>query len=151
MDIDTYCTKLEPFINIIKIGIIPLFNIGVPLILIALGSFDLSKAVASGDENNIKSSQKMLIRRIVLGVAVFFVPLLISLIFTMVDEAIEEEPDEKISATSWIQCWSDTATEKEGNSSKELSLEELIEMAREQEIANPDSMTEEELREALGL
>ena len=48
------CDTLAPLINLIKHGIIPLIQIGIPIILIILGMLDLGKAVIASKEDEIK-------------------------------------------------------------------------------------------------
>lgn len=107
MDINTYCEKLEPFISIIKTGLIPIINIGIPVVLIVLGAVDFGKAIVGGDEKSTKEAQNNFVKRIIYGVAIFFVPLIISLVFTLVGESIETEPGDTITPLSWLVCWSE--------------------------------------------
>ena len=45
------CSDLAPLIRLIKFGIIPIIQIGVPILLILYGMFDLSKAVIASKED----------------------------------------------------------------------------------------------------
>ena len=67
------CTDLMPIIKLIKFGVIPLIQIGIPIILILLGMLDLGKAVMSSDDKEIKGATGKLIKRAIAAVAVFFV------------------------------------------------------------------------------
>ena len=78
------CATLWPVISLVKNGIIPLIQIGIPIILIILGMLDLGKAVVASKEDEIKSAQKMLIKRCIYGIAIFFVVLLVTLVFGLV-------------------------------------------------------------------
>ena len=51
------CETLWPIISLVKNGIIPLVQIGIPIILIILGMLDLGKAVVASKEDEIKSAQ----------------------------------------------------------------------------------------------
>ena len=95
------CGTLWPLISLIKNGIIPLIQIGIPIILIVLGILDLGKAVVASKEDEIKSAQKMLIKRCIYGVAIFFVVLIVTLVFGLVADNAEGING----ATSWTQCW----------------------------------------------
>ena len=64
------CSDLGPLINLIKHGIIPLIQIGIPIILIVLGMLDLGKAVVASKEDEIKNAQKMLIKRCIYAIAI---------------------------------------------------------------------------------
>ena len=45
VEVSSACRSLGPLIRLIKYGIIPIIQIGVPILLILYGMFDLSKAV----------------------------------------------------------------------------------------------------------
>lgn len=57
----------------------------VPILIILLGTLDLSKAVIAGKEDNIKKAQTDFIKRVIIGVAIFFVPLLVNLVMDLAD------------------------------------------------------------------
>ncbi len=60
-----------------------ILKIIVSLALIAFGIIDFSKAVFSGDEKNMKEAQTKFIKRIVVVVILFLVPLFVKLILTI--------------------------------------------------------------------
>lgn len=96
------CGTLWPLISLIKNGIIPLIQIGIPIILIILGMLDLGKAVVASKEDEIKNAQKMLIKRCIYAVAIFFVVLIVTVVFGLVADNSAGEATE---ATSWTSCW----------------------------------------------
>ena len=96
------CDDLAPLISLVKNGIIPLIQIGIPIILIILGMLDLGKAVMASKEDEIKSAQKLLIKRVGYAVAIFFVVLMVKLVFNLVASNSEGAASE---ATNWTQCW----------------------------------------------
>ena len=96
------CGTLWPIISLVKNGIIPLIQIGIPIILIILGILDLGKAVVASKEDEIKSAQKMLIKRCIYAVAIFFVVLIVTVVFGLVADNSAGAADE---ATSWTSCW----------------------------------------------
>ena len=95
------CQSLWPVISLVKNGVIPLIQIGIPIILIILGMLDLGKAVVASKEDEIKNAQKMLIKRCIYGIAIFFVVLIVELVFGLVADNAEGVNG----ATSWTQCW----------------------------------------------
>ena len=95
------CDNILPLVRLIRNGIIPLIQIGIPIILIILGMLDLGKAVMASKEDEIKSAQKMLIKRCIYAVAIFFVVLIVTLVFSLVADNAEGVNG----ATSWTQCW----------------------------------------------
>lgn len=56
----------------------------IPVILILLGIFDFVRAVIANDEKNMKAAQSRFIRRIIAGLAVFFVVAIVQFIFSMI-------------------------------------------------------------------
>ena len=87
-----FCDPLMPIIRLIRDGLIPIIQIGVPIILIVLGIFDLGKAVVASKEDEIKAAQKLLVKRVIYAVAVFLVavavPVAVAVVFTVVSETI---------------------------------------------------------------
>lgn len=69
---------LGTVINIIKIAI--------PILIVVLAIFDLGKAVMAGEEKEIKEAQKMLIKRLIYGVIIFFVVTIVQIVFSLVGE-----------------------------------------------------------------
>ena len=57
----------------------------VPILIIILGSLDFAKAVIAGKEDEMKKAQSTFIKRLVIGVAVFFVPALVNIIIYLAD------------------------------------------------------------------
>lgn len=61
-----------------------ILKIVIPLILIVLGIIDLGKAVLSSDDKAIKKSAVTLAKRVIAGVAIFFIPTVIRVVFTYI-------------------------------------------------------------------
>ena len=97
------CDTLMPLVKLIKHGLIPLIQIGIPIILIILGMLDLGKAVMASKEDEIKSAQKLLIKRAIYAVAIFFVVLIVQVVFGLLDTT----GDAGIAGAgnSWAECW----------------------------------------------
>ena len=96
------CETLWPLISLIKNGIIPLIQLGIPIILIILGMIDLGKAVVASKEDEIKAAQKLLIKRAIYAIAIFFVVLFVNLVFGLLSNAGEGYG---AAGNSWTQCW----------------------------------------------
>ncbi|MEG1505875.1 MAG: hypothetical protein RR478_00080 [Bacilli bacterium] len=64
--------------------ILLVFKIVIPIILIVLGMIDLGKAVISSDDKSISKAAKALAMRILAGMLIFFIPSIISFVFTLV-------------------------------------------------------------------
>ena len=63
-----------------------IIEILVPVIIIAFGVIDFSKAVLANKDDEIKKSAKSLIRRVIAGVLIFFIPTIIGFIVNMIDK-----------------------------------------------------------------
>lgn len=57
----------------------------VPILVIGLGMIDLAKAVIASKEDEMKKAQKTFINRLILGVAFFFIPVLVNIIMWLAD------------------------------------------------------------------
>ena len=97
------CDTLMPIVKLIKHGIIPLIQLGIPIVLILLGMLDLGKAVVASKEDEIKAAQKLLIKRVVYAVAIFFVVLIVQAVFGLLSSTGDDEIDEE--GNNWIGCW----------------------------------------------
>mgnify|MGYP003289121918 CR=1 FL=1 len=97
------CDTLAPLLRLIKNGIIPLVQLGIPIILIILGMLDLGKAVVASKEDEIKNAQKMLIKRAIYAVAIFFVVLIVQVVFGLLSTTGDKEIGS--TSTSWVDCW----------------------------------------------
>ena len=105
LDVDA-CTQLRPLIRLIKFGIIPIIQIGVPILLILYGMFDLAKAVIASKEDEIKNATKLLTKRAIYAVAVFLVVTLVTAVFGLLSSTGDEDIENK--SKSGIDCWRDT-------------------------------------------
>ena len=101
------CEPILPLIRLIKNGIIPLIQIGIPIILIILGMLDLGKAVVASKEDEIKNAQKLLIKRCMYAVAIFFVVLIVNLVFGLLSSAGTDSQGNNLGeqGMSWTKCW----------------------------------------------
>ena len=104
MDTKQFCQDLAPIINLIKHGVIPLIQIGIPIILIVLGMLDLGKAVMAGKEDEMKKAQSMLLKRFLYAIAIFFVVTLVTLVFRLVANNSDGDEGAK-EAVTWRDCW----------------------------------------------
>lgn len=93
---DTYCTgdatSLLGVFIVIRVAL-KIIQYVVPIILILLGTIDLVKAVSAGKEEDIKKNQNTLIKRIIMAIIVFIIPLLVSILMGLVGNG------------DWRECW----------------------------------------------
>lgn len=92
------CKDIWPVISFIKNGVLPIIQIGIPIMLIVMGSIDLGKAVLSSDDKEIKGATGKLIKRAIAAVAVFFVALLVNLVMGWISDTNSD-------TESWSSCW----------------------------------------------
>lgn len=95
------CNEIAPAIRIVKIGLIPIFQILIPVALIVMGMIDFAKAMMAQRDDEMKKAQGMFIKRCLYAVAVFFVVTIVTLIFNLFSSAktgIEGADD-------WLSCW----------------------------------------------
>lgn len=109
-NIPVMCENLMPIIRLVRDGLIPLIQIGVPIILIILGTIDLGKAVIASKEDEIKNAQKMLVKRAIFAVAIFFVVTIVSLVFSLF--ASTGDDDLEGDSNNWSDCWFETWNKK---------------------------------------
>lgn len=97
---DTFCRESVSIWRFIG-EVIYAFRIVIPIIIVILGTIDLGKAVMAGEEKTVKEAQKTFIKRLIYGVAIFFVTVIVKVIFGLLGVETDEG-DNKI-------CW-DCAT-----------------------------------------
>ena len=100
----TNCDDIMPIIRLLRDGLIPIIQIGIPIILIVLGMFDLGKAVVASKEDEIKAAQKLLIKRVVYAIAIFFVVFLVKTVFNIV-AGTQKGSKDVTGTTNWVECW----------------------------------------------
>ena len=100
--IDDACGGLTPIVKIIKNGVFPIVQIGIPILLIVFGTIDLGKAVISSDDKEVKQAQSRLIKRCIYAVAIFFITTLVSILMSLVDTGADSD---ETNTSGWAQCW----------------------------------------------
>ena len=96
------CGGLRPIVAIIKNGVFPIVQIGIPILLIVFGTIDLGKAVISSDDKEVKQAQSRLIKRCIYAVAIFFITTLVSIIMSLVATGADSD---ETNTSGWAQCW----------------------------------------------
>ncbi len=99
---DGPCHGFGFVVRIIKNGLFPILQIGIPIVLIVLGTLDLGKAVISSDDKAVKEAQSKLIKRCIYAILVFFIVTLVSLVFSMVGSVAGEKAP---GLQDWSECW----------------------------------------------
>ena len=57
----------------------------IPIVLILMGTIDLIKAIAASDEK-VKETQKLLTKRVIIGVSIFLIPTLVLFILKVLNQ-----------------------------------------------------------------
>lgn len=95
------CGGAGPIVAFIKNGVYPVIQIGVPILLILMGTIDLGKAVMSNDDKEIKGATGKLIKRAIAAVAVFFVFTIVSVVMGWLGKTGSSDVKE----SNWRACW----------------------------------------------
>ncbi len=82
----SFCEDASPIFQFIGKFIL-ILKIVVPLVIIVLGIIDFAKAVVSNDDKALQLATGSLVKRLVIGVAIFFVPTIVSFILSSIKEA----------------------------------------------------------------
>lgn len=57
----------------------------IPILVIVLGTLDLAKAVMAAKEDEMRKAQSTFIKRVLVGVVIFFVPMILDIIMYFID------------------------------------------------------------------
>ena len=99
LDTTINCSTIQPIINFVKF-LLTCIQWLVPIVIIILGSLDLFKAVIASKEDEIKAAQKLLIKRVIYGVAIFFVTILVTFIFNALGDT-----GTNTGQAGFLSCW----------------------------------------------
>lgn len=72
-------------------NIITIIKIAIPIILILMGSIDLTKAVMASKDDEIKKAQTTLMKRAIVGVVIFFIPSIVSLLMSLLNQSTDTQ------------------------------------------------------------
>ena len=99
---------LEPIARFLKHGVIPIFQIGVPIILIVMGTIDLGRAVLSSDDKEIKAGTSRLIKRAIAAIFVFFITTIVTLVMGLfASTGNADKVSDGEGSPDWKSCWRD--------------------------------------------
>lgn len=99
------CHELGPIIRLLKNGVIPMLQVGIIAILIVLLIIDFGKAVMAGKEDEIKSAQKLAIKRVVYALVVFLVPWIVNVAIGLLADANGATDDPSGKSQNALNCW----------------------------------------------
>ena len=103
------CAGIGPVVQFIKNGVFPVIQIGIPILLILMGTIDLGKAVMSNDDKEIKGATGKLIKRAIAAIAVFFVTTIVTVVFSWLgstgDSNAAAGKGSDTNSQNWLHCW----------------------------------------------
>ena len=79
-----------------------ILKILIPILIIVLGMIDFGKSAISSDEKVMQKSAMSLVKRIIIGIAIFFVPLLVKIIFNMIGQFSSEMKKDYINCVNCL-------------------------------------------------
>ena len=101
-----YCPDgVLPIVNLIKHGVIPLIQAAIIIALVVLLIIDFGKAVMAGKEDEIKSAQKLAIKRIIYAIIVFLVPLIVNVTMGLLVNANGANENPNGQAQNALKCY----------------------------------------------
>ena len=85
----------------------------VPIAIIIMASIDLAKAMMAQNEDEMKKSTNMLVKRFIFGVLIFFVPSIVSIIFGLINVDVDDViyACDNIERTSRLESYFNTSYE----------------------------------------
>ena len=81
--LESDCSILGPAFTDILQEIFMIIKVATPCLVLVLCTVDMAKAVMAQDEKAIKEAQSHAIKRVIIGVAIFFTPTLINFILEL--------------------------------------------------------------------
>ena len=114
--LDATCsTQMQTLIGAVKF-ILTLIRWAIPIVLIILGSIDMFKAMASGEDKKADEAKKTFIRRLVYAVVAFLIPFIITLTFDVVASIIDNDKSASLDDLknqskrdgNFFECWDGT-------------------------------------------
>ncbi len=82
-----FCVRTSAVWQFVGYGLLAV-KVLVPIIIIIFGLIDFAKAMTSGDDKAIKSAASSLIKRLIVGVVIFFIPTVVDLVFMVMDNFV---------------------------------------------------------------
>ena len=81
---EAFCVKSAPVWQLVG-RILMVFKIVIPILLIVFGMIDLGKAVIASKDDAVEKATQTLIKRLIAGVVIFFIPFLVGAVFNLID------------------------------------------------------------------
>ena len=81
---EAFCVKSAPVWQLVG-KILMVFKIVIPILLIVFGMIDLGKAVIASKDDAVEKATQTLIKRLIAGIVIFFIPFIVGAIFSLID------------------------------------------------------------------
>lgn len=122
--LDLCTADMQVVVSAVK-TIFTLIQIAIPGVLIVLGTIDMFKAMASGDEKKTKEAQRTFIRRLIYAVVAFLIPFIIRLVFSFVANNIgaDEGKTGQTAYNEFFACWNNSSSSNASNNSSTVCNE----------------------------
>ena len=79
-----FCGRTSAIWQFVGYGLFAL-KILIPLIIIILGIIDFAKAVGSNKDEEMRTAAMSILKRVILGIVIFFIPTIISVLFDLLE------------------------------------------------------------------
>lgn len=114
--LSNFCNDAHQILGLVG-WVLTVFKIAIPLIIIALGLIDLGKAAVSSKPEEIKKCATSLVYRLVGGIAIFFVPTIIMIVFGWISgwDKVSKEVGWDTCYTCITGPWSEKCTNAPSN------------------------------------
>ncbi len=103
------CQSILPLLRVVRKGIFPIIQIGIPILLIILGTLDLAKAVISSDDKEVKAATGRLTKRMIYAAVIFFMTTIVALVMNIVAAGGSEGAASGQDVEGWQSCWNQAA------------------------------------------
>ncbi len=87
VDAHLYFCEQEGVITVFRFGGYALFiaKILVPLLIIIMGTIDVAKAMVANSSDDLQKNIKVLVKRVIAGVVIFFIPTMVATAFGLIE------------------------------------------------------------------
>ena len=109
--INTFCLEISPILKMIG-DLLGIFKLALPLILIALCIIDIGKAVISSKTDDIKKNIKACVKKLIVCVAIFFVPTICMVVFGFVNSFKEIKENSGVDFDICYSCMFNSSNEE---------------------------------------
>ena len=100
------CNSLMPILRIV-IYLLKIFQWAIPIILIALVTFDFVKSITASDEKMMEKAKNVAVKRLIYAVIIFLVPVIIRFTFKILGNSLSTNNLGLDGPAAGIKCFND--------------------------------------------